>query len=182
MLILNTDEEMAEDHTGQPSCAGAPLLQVAASLWRVRRMAATSELKRQQPSDDDPAKPSAQFCHTVSLASLLYYRSFAQPFNKSTGPYVLSSAIPYSDHCMKKPGYRNQPLLNEPGCTALVRESSDASRVIATAGPDDLRRRLERAYVVHDFGHECVAAADLPFDDPTGLCRHGRWPLLRAIY
>ncbi|KAL3238732.1 hypothetical protein MRX96_021767 [Rhipicephalus microplus] len=85
MLILNTDEEMAEDHTGQPSCAGAPLLQVAASLWRVRRMAASSELKRQQPSDDDPAKPSAQFCHTVSLASLVYYRSFAQPFNKSTG-------------------------------------------------------------------------------------------------
>ncbi|KAH8036598.1 hypothetical protein HPB51_002136 [Rhipicephalus microplus] len=86
MLILNTDEEMAEDATGQPSCAGAPLLQVAASLWRVRRMAALSEMKRQQPSDvDDPAKPSAQFCHTVSLASLAYYRSFAQPFNKSTG-------------------------------------------------------------------------------------------------
>ncbi|KAL1423373.1 hypothetical protein MTO96_021134 [Rhipicephalus appendiculatus] len=89
MLVVNTDEEMAEDNTGEPSCAGA----------------------------------------TSDAASLVYYRTFAQPFNKSTGPYVLSSVIPYSDHCMKKPGYRNQPLFNEPGCTALVRgEGGDAYR------------------------------------------------------
>ncbi|XP_037523182.2 chitotriosidase-1-like isoform X1 [Rhipicephalus sanguineus] len=181
MLILNTDEKMAEDNTGQPSCAGVSITQVAASLWRVRRIAVNSELKQRQ-HDGDSAKRRVQLCHTVSLASAVYYRSFAQPSNKTTGPYVLSSVIPYSDHCLKKPGYRNQPLLNEPGCTALVRENINAPRVIAAAGPDDLRRRLEQAYVVHDFGHDCVAAAELPFDDRMGQCGHGRWPLLRALY
>ncbi|XP_049273960.1 chitotriosidase-1-like isoform X3 [Rhipicephalus sanguineus] len=138
MLILNTDEKMAEDNTGQPSCAGVSITQVAASLWRVRRIAVNSELKQRQ-HDGDSAKRRVQLCHTVSLASAVYYRSFAQPSNKTTG-------------------------------------------VIAAAGPDDLRRRLEQAYVVHDFGHDCVAAAELPFDDRMGQCGHGRWPLLRALY
>lgn len=179
MLVLNTDEKFAEDNTGQPSCAGASLEQVAASLWRVRRMAIRSELQEQH---DDTVKNQAQLCHTVSLASIVYKRSFAQPSNKSIGPYVVSTVIPYSDHCLKKAGYQNQPLLTETGCTALVRESNDAPRVIASAGPDDLRRRLEEAYVVHDFGHQCVAAAALPYDDHVGNCGQGRWPLLRALY
>ncbi|XP_070380447.1 uncharacterized protein [Dermacentor albipictus] len=179
MLVVNTDETLAEDYTGQPSCPGAALPQVAASLWRVRRMmAAASELQQQQTT----ANLSVQLCHTVSLASVVYYRSFAQPSNLSKGLFVVSSVVPYSDHCLNKAGYRNQPLLNEPGCTALVRESNSAPRVIASAGPDDLRRRLEQAYVVHDFGHECVAAAALAYDDYAGHCGLGRWPLLRALY
>ncbi|XP_054923940.1 uncharacterized protein [Dermacentor andersoni] len=179
MLVVNTDETLAEDYTGQPSCPGAALPQVAASLWRVRRMmAAASELQKPQT----PANRNVQLCHTVSLASVVYYRSFAQPSNLSKGLFVVSSVVPYSDHCLNKAGYRNQPLLNEPGCTALVRESSSAPRVIASAGPDDLRRRLEQAYVVHDFGHECVAAAALAYDDYAGHCGLGRWPLLRALY
>ncbi|XP_049523101.1 uncharacterized protein LOC125945392 [Dermacentor silvarum] len=124
MLVVSTDETLAEDYTGQPSCPGAALPQVAASLWRVRRMAAASELQQQQST----ANRDVQLCHTVSLASIVYYRSFAQPSNLSKGLFVVSSVVPYSDHCLKKAGYRNQPLLNEPGCTALVRDSNNAPR------------------------------------------------------
>ncbi|XP_077490955.1 uncharacterized protein LOC144101694 [Amblyomma americanum] len=71
MVVVGTDETLADDFTGQPSCAGRPLAQVAASLWRVGRMTSSPQ--------QSATNYRAQICHAISLASVVYYRRFVQP-------------------------------------------------------------------------------------------------------
>ncbi|KAK8764843.1 hypothetical protein V5799_032548 [Amblyomma americanum] len=48
--------------------------------------------------------------------------------NKISRVFEVGAVVPFSDHCLNKTGFKKQPLLSEPGCTAMVRESYESPK------------------------------------------------------